>query len=106
MEHSLDTFKQRTFGQIHGFAWRATWRPTETAGVYVGAFVLLNAGTRDMVLETEAPRTDGSVGLALRRAVALAEEVARQLRIAVRRGDDAVRALRILWGSEHLVWPV
>lgn len=106
MEHSLDEFQHRTFGKSYGFEWHTTWRPTEMPHVYVGVFFLMNAGTRNVVLEREAPQTDGTVGLALQRAVSLAEHVAAQLRAAVERGDDAVRALRILWDSEHLVMPV
>lgn len=106
MKHSLDDFKHRTFGESHGFSWRATWRPTEIPLVYVGAFFLMNAGTRDVVLEREARRHDGTEGLALQRAVSLAEEVAGQLRMAVEKGDDAVLALRIVWDSEHLARPV
>lgn len=106
MEHNLDACRQRTFGDIHGFSWRATWRPTEEPDRYVGAFLLMNAGTYDVVLEREAPRTDGTVGLALQRAVSLAHEVAAQLRAAIERGDDAVRSLRILWDSEHLARPI
>lgn len=104
--HSLDTCMHRTFGDIHGFSWRATWRPTGLPDVYVGAFLLMNAGTSDVVVERDAPCTDGTEGEAVQRAVCLAQEIARQLRIAIKRGDDAVRALRILWGSEHLVRPV
>jgi hypothetical protein len=105
MEHSLDEFKHRTFGEFRGFSWRATWRPTETPGVYVGAFLLMNAGTRDVVLEREAPLNDATEGLALQRAALLAQEVAGQLRVAIDQGDEAVRALRILWDSEHLARP-
>jgi|GEM_PF-6966110 len=106
MEHSLDNFQHRTFGASHGFVWHTIWRPTGMPHEYVGFFFLMNAGTRDVVLEREAPLTDGTAGLALQRAIALAEDVAAQLRIAIDRGDDAVRALRILWDSEHLARPV
>lgn len=106
MEHSLDAFQHRSFGESHGFSWRATWRPFGVPGVYVGAFFLMNAGTRDVVLEREAPQTDGTEGLAMQRAVALAQDVAGQLRAAIEKGDDAVRALRILWDSEHLARPI
>jgi hypothetical protein len=106
MEHNLDDFKHRSFGESHGFAWRATWRPIDIPPAYVGFFFLMNAATGDIVLEREAPQTDGTAGLAMQRAVALAEEVAAQLRIAVGKGEEAVRALRILWSSEHLAPPV
>jgi hypothetical protein len=106
MEHNLDDFKHRSFGDSHGFSWGATWRPTEHPGVYVGFFFLMNAGTHDVVLEREAPRTDGTAGLAMQRAVALAEEVASQLRAAIEKSEQAVLALRILWSSEHLEQPV
>lgn len=106
MEHSLDDFRHRTFGEIHGFLWRATWRPTEMPEIYVGAFLLMNKATHEVVLEREAPRTDGTTGLALQRAATLAEEVAGQLRVALYRGDEAVYALRVLWDYEHLAQPV